>query len=137
MRALCLTLLVLLALPAPAVAADNGDPVRAGYDLYYKGDLLGAYRHFRALAGREPDNLAAAYGVLSSVWARDLTEESLEEEFERRAEQLIARAEAHRSKNSKDLEALFYLAQTHGLRAGYHLPPGFGRGVGGGGGGAY
>ena len=121
MRTLCLTLLVLLALPAPAVAADNGDPVRAGYDLYYKGDLLGAYRHFRALAGREPDNLAAAYGVLSSVWARDLTEESLEKEFERRAEQLIARAEGHRSKNSKDLEALFYLAQTHGLRAGYRF----------------
>lgn len=113
--------LLLIVLLTSVAAAGEPDPIRAGYDLYYRGALAGAYRHFRTLSEKDPNNVAAAYGVLSALYARDLTEEALEEEFEQRAENLIALAGQRYDDNPKDAEALFYLAQAHGLRAGYRF----------------
>ncbi len=116
---IALTLLFLFSLSA--FAAPKEDPIRAGYKLYYQGDLRGAYQHFRRLAARNPNDVAAAYGVLSALFARDLSEESLEKEIEQRAAQLIELAKARYDKDPRDMEALFYLAQTHGVRAGYRF----------------
>ncbi len=120
MRTLISLILLLATLPS-LVAAGETDPIRAGYDLYYRGALAGAYRHFRALSEKHPNNVAAAYGVLSALYARDLTEEALEEEFEQRTKKLIALAKLHYDNNPQDREALFYLAQAYGLRAGYRF----------------
>src|SRR3970282_136186 len=121
MRRLFLLALLCAWLSGGSRADEPADPIRAGYELFYRGDLRGAYDHFRALAERDPDNLAAAYGVLSAVYVRDQAEEALEAEFEQRADALLRRAGARVERDPQDDEALFYLAQTHGLRAGYRL----------------
>ena len=121
MRRLFLLALLCAGLPGGARADEPADPIRAGYELFYRGDLRGAYDHFRALAERDPDNLAAAYGALSAVYVRDQAEEALEAEFDERADALLRRAGARLERNPQDGEALFYLAQTHGLRAGYRF----------------
>ena len=123
MRPLLLTLLA-LSLPLPAVATSmrspsEPDPIQTGYTLYYRGDMMVAYRHFVKLLRDDPDNLAAAYGALSSVYARNRVEETLDKEFHRRAAALIKNAEALYDADADNLEALFFLAQTYGLRAGY------------------
>lgn len=122
MRAALLTFLTAsLVLGSPPALADDSDSIRAGYELFYRGDLHGSYQHFRALAHRDPNNLAAAYGVLSALYARDLAEEELEQEFEQRAEALLERARTRYEQNPRDRKSLFYLAQAHGLRAGYRF----------------
>lgn len=113
-------LLCSLCLPARVEAAE-ADPIRAGYQRFYQGDLRGACDHFRRLAERDPNNLAAAYGVLSALYVSDATEGSSDKELEERAQKLLDQAGARYRRDSHDLEALFYLAQTHGLRAGYRL----------------
>jgi len=94
MRRLFLLALLCAGLSGGARAAEPADPIRAGYELFYRGDLRGAYDHFRALAERDPDNLAAAYGALSAVYVRDQAEEALEAEFDERADALLRRAAA-------------------------------------------
>jgi len=121
MRRFFLLALLCAGLPGGVRAAEPAEPIRAGYELFYRGDLRGAYQHFRLLAEREPDNLAAAYGALSAVYVRDQAEETLEAEFDKRAEGLIRRAAARLERTPRDQEALFYLAQAHGLRAGYRF----------------
>lgn len=121
MRRLFLLALLCAGLSGGARAAEPADPIRAGYELFYRGDLRGAYNHFRALAERGPNNLAAAYGALSAVYVRDQAEEALEAEFDERADALLRRAAARLERDRQDGEALFYLAQTHGLRAGYRF----------------
>lgn len=117
-----LFLLILCSVGLPGmVSAAETDPIRDGYLRFYQGDLRGAYEHFRRLEERDPNNLAASYGVLSSLYVSDAAEGSLEQEFEKRAQQLLDRAGAGYERDSRDLEALFYLAQTHGLRAGYRI----------------
>src|SRR3989338_11325461 len=122
MRRLFLLALLCAGLSGGARPGAPADPIRASYELFYRGDLRGAYDHFRALAERDPDNLAAAYGALSAVYVRDQAEEALGAEFDERADALLRRAGARLERNPQDGEALFYLAQTHGLRAGYPLP---------------
>src|SRR3989338_4695910 len=101
MRRLFLLALLCAGLSGGARAAEPADPIRAGYELFYRGDLRGAYDHFRALAERDPDNLAAAYGALSAVYVRDQAEEALEAEFDERADALLRRAGA-RFQRQKD-----------------------------------
>ncbi|MBI2956877.1 MAG: tetratricopeptide repeat protein [Acidobacteria bacterium] len=118
MRLTCLFLL--LSLPAGLLAAPSpAEPIRAGYQRLYQGDSSGGYQHFRALADREPDNLAAAYGALAALDAWGLDDSSRQKEFEQRAQQLIAHARARYDKNKTDKEALFYLANVYGALAAY------------------
>ena len=123
MRTLLLTFMLgfLLAPTTSATEAPNPtlDPIHVGYNLYYSGDMMAAYAHFVKLLRDDPDNLAAAYGALSTVYTRNRIEETLSEEFGRRAAQLIDRAETLYDEDPDNLDALFFLAQTHGLRAGY------------------
>ena len=106
---------------SPAAAAQSAaqDPIPAGYELLYQGNFGGTYDHFRALLGREPDSLAAAYGVLSALYHHDLQDAAVQKEFEQRAEALIQKAGKRYSRNKRDAEAHFYLAQMHGVRAAY------------------
>src|SRR3972149_2811984 len=94
MRRLLLLALLCAGLPGGARADEPADPIRAGDELFYRGDLRAASHHFRALAERDPDNLAAAYGALSAVYVRDQAEEALEAEFDERADALLRRAAA-------------------------------------------
>jgi len=123
-------LMVALALSpgVPAGAAEDSfgqlrsaqdEPVRAGYERLYRGDSEGAYQHFKQLAGREPDNLAAAYGVLQAMDAMGLEEAARQKEFESHSAALLGRAQARYDKNKQDKEALFYLAQAYGTLAKY------------------
>jgi hypothetical protein len=113
-----------LAAPAWATAPGTAstpvnDPIHAGYQQLYSGDPVGAYEHFRKLAEREPDNLAAAYGVLMAMFERELNEAPAQAEFEKRAEELIRRARARYDRNKQDKEAVIYLAQVYGALANY------------------
>src|SRR3972149_3524897 len=94
MRRFFLLALLCAGLPGGVRAAEPAEPIRAGYELFYRGDLRGAYQHFRALAERAPDSLAAAYGALSAVYVRDQAEETLEAEFDKRADALLRPAAA-------------------------------------------
>lgn len=115
-----LVMLLGFAVAAPAENPDAG-PIQTGYELLYQGNVEGAYEHFRRLYALQADNLAAAYGALSALYATDLREESAAKEFEQQAAELIERAEARYGRDEQDLEGLFYLAQTHGLRAAYKI----------------
>ena len=115
---LCLFFLLTLSSAAAAQSAAQ-DPIPAGCKLLYQGNFGGAYDHFHALLEREPGSLAATYGVLSALYHHDLRDAAVQKEFEQRAEALIQKADKRYSRNKRDAEAHFYLAQMHGVRAAY------------------
>jgi hypothetical protein len=100
-------------------AGGTPDPIRSGYERIDRGDAMGAYEYFRALAERDSGDLAVAFGTLSALETRGLDEPEAQQEFERRTEQLLARARGRYERNRADQEALFYLALGHGTRAIY------------------
>jgi tetratricopeptide (TPR) repeat protein len=101
--------------PAGGTAA----AIRAGYERIDRGDAAGAHAHFRALAERDPGDLAAALGTLCALEALGLDEPQPQQEFERRAEQLLALARRRYDRNHADREALFHLSLGYGRRAIY------------------
>jgi len=71
------------------------------------------------LAEREPENLAAAFGVLQALDAQGLGDSARQQEFEARSAALLGRAKLRCDKNKQDREAVLYLALTYGAVAGY------------------
>src|SRR5262245_53319380 len=107
---------VLLAVAALAPAAraqsSRNDRVYAGYQLLYKGDQLGAIRHFQTLLKPAQDDLAFRYGLLTAQRERLNRDVPLRAEFEKGVDSLIDLADKRYGRTSRDEEALFYLAQA-------------------------
>jgi tetratricopeptide (TPR) repeat protein len=117
-----LTALSLLGAPA-AVQAQSpapAEPLQAGYRLLYAGEKHAAAAHFDNLLKTNPDNVPLRYGWLMAERQR-LDDAALRPKFEKAIDALIALTEKRYDKNSKDGEALFYLANSHFLRAEYRF----------------
>lgn len=127
-RWLFATLLFTLASSLPAWAAPNlVEPLRTGLSRLKQGDAQGAYDQLRALAATEPENLGAECAVLLALDALGLDEEvGRTLEFETRLDKIIDHASSRRNRNAGDRDALFYLAQAYGARAGYRFEHGKG-----------
>src|SRR5262245_22060254 len=112
----------LLATPRAAAAQSTpgADPVQAGYQLLYAGNKNAAAAHFDSLVKAKPDDVPARYGWLMAERQR-LDDAALRPNFEKAINALIAQTEKRVDKNSKDAEALFYLANSHFLRAEYRF----------------
>jgi tetratricopeptide (TPR) repeat protein len=121
MRALCLGFAVAIGWCTPLLASPPDDDVLAGYQRYYRGDKEGAAREFERLVAANPGRLSARFGLLQTLEDRSSANRSLEGEFERQMDTLIADAEARHSRSATDDEALFYLANAHFLRAKYRF----------------
>src|SRR5262245_37733896 len=114
-KALCLGLLLLFSIQANA----QQDVIRTTYERLHQGDVDAAYREFRALSDRDPENLAASLGVLMAAYDRGLEDPTVQKEYEQRLDQLIQKALNRYEKNSRDTDALFYVVQGHLNRARY------------------
>lgn len=127
-RCLFATLLFTLASSLPAWAAPNlSEPLRTGLSRLKQGDAQGAYDQLRALAATEPENLGAECAVLLALDALGLDDEvGRTLEFETRIDKFIDHASSRRDRNAGDRDALFYLAQAYGARAGYRFEHGKG-----------
>jgi hypothetical protein len=121
MRAVCLGLAVVFAWCTPLLASPPDDDVLAGYQRFYRGDKEGAAREFERLVAANPGRLSARFGLLQTLEDRSSANRSLEGEFERQMDALIADAEARYGRSATDDEALFYLANAHFLRAKYRF----------------
>lgn len=121
-------LLVALSAARTTHAAPNlPESVRSGLTRLKQGDARGAYEQFRALAAKEPENLGAECAVLLALDAIGLDEgDGHAAEFETRVDTFIDHASSRRDRNAGDREALFYLAQAYGARAGYRFEHGKG-----------
>ena len=95
------------------------EEVRAAYERLYQGDSEGAYKQLREIADHQPDNLAAAFGVLQALDAQGLGDSARQQEFESRSAALISRAKIRYDKNKQDREAALCLALTYGALASY------------------
>ena len=111
-QALCLGLFLALQLPAHAQEA-----IRAVYQQLHQGNVEGAYQQFRAIADRDPQSLAASFGVLVALYERGLQDPALQKEFEHGIDRLIKNASDRYEKNNRDTDALFYLEQGYLNRA--------------------
>jgi tetratricopeptide (TPR) repeat protein len=112
-----------LLVPAAARAQSSAPAVeslQAGYRLLYNGEKNAAVAHFDGLVKGRPDDVASRYGWLMAERGR-LKDAALRPAFEKALDALIAQTEKRYDKNSKDAEALFYLANTHFLRAEYRF----------------
>ena len=104
---------------APGLASAQDDPVLAGYQRFYRGDKDGARAHFEKLVAANPGALPARFALLQGLEDASRTDRSLEAQFERQMDALIADAEARYDRSDKDDEALFYLGNAHMVRAAY------------------
>lgn len=120
LRLAFLLFVALLPLTLPT-GAPAEDPICTGYERLYQGDYGGAYEHFRQVAGREPENLAAGFGALMTLTERELPEAELDREFNQQFDRLVGLAQKRFDKNPRDAEALFYLAQAYTLRGRYRF----------------
>src|SRR5205823_6036934 len=116
-------LLILSVLAADASAQAQtipADPIRAGYQLLYNGDRLGASAHFEALLKSTPDDLPAGFGLLTVLSDRlDRGDTAVQPDFERRLDRFIQVAGNRYDGNLQYAVAHFYLVQAHLLRADY------------------
>jgi tetratricopeptide (TPR) repeat protein len=101
------------------IQANAQDAIRAAYEQLHQGDVNGAYREFRALSDRDPQSLAASFGVLVALYERGLEDQPLQNEFEQRIDKLIEAASDRYEQNKRDTDALFYLEQAYLNRARY------------------
>ena len=114
--------LALTSMTAAEAAPTLSNALKANLTRLRQGDARGAYDELRALAATEPENLGAEFGILLALDALGFDEDPARaSEFERRVDTFIAHAAARRDKSAADREALFYLAQSYGARAGYRF----------------
>src|SRR5437588_8902931 len=116
-----LKFIVCFLLMASLAQAASAPEIRTGYDRLYQGDVTGALEHFQTLSTREPQNLAASFGVLMALDERGLQDPAFQKEFEQRIELVIQTAGTRYEKNKQDAEALFYLAQGYLRRGQYRF----------------
>src|SRR5687768_1787313 len=116
-----LAIVVLLAATAPGLASAQDDPVLAGYQRFYRGDKDGARAHFEKLVAANPAALPARFALLQGLEDAARTDRSLQAQFERQMDALIADAETRYDRSDKDDEALFYLGNAHMVRAAYRF----------------
>jgi len=118
-----MTRVVVLLVACVAVAAESGaqDPVLAGYQQLYAGDLEAAHEHFAGLVAARPGDLAARFGDLMVLEERSDIDAALQPQFERKIDAFISDAERRHSRSATDDEALFYLTGAYLLRAQYRV----------------
>jgi hypothetical protein len=104
-----------LAQVTPSAALDRG------YEMIATGDRLGAVQYFEQLQGARPGDVASAFGALGARHSRLNQDDSEQGLFEQRLDQFITTVTTRYSRNKRDDDALFYLAQAHMLRAGYRF----------------
>ena len=120
MRVICLGLALVLSWCGPLLASPVDDDVLAAYQRFFRGDKDAAAREFERLVAAHPGHLPARFGRVVTLKDRlSSGNPSLEGEFERQIDALIADAEARHSRSATDDEALFYLANAHFVRAAY------------------
>jgi tetratricopeptide (TPR) repeat protein len=117
---------VLLASVTAVVPAAFAEPaqtgeVARGYELLADGHRLDALKHFEQRLASRPDDLALSFGSLVARHIRLQVDDSEQTVFEQRIDRLITLASTRYTRNNKDDEALFYLAQAHMLRGGYRF----------------
>jgi tetratricopeptide (TPR) repeat protein len=111
----------MLAAAAPARAQTPPiDPVPEGYRLLYGGDKAASAKYFDDLLKSRPDDLPVRYGWLMAQRNR-LGDATLRTAYEKALDACLTLADKRYDKNSKDAEALFYLAQAHLMRAEYRF----------------
>lgn len=110
----------LVAVPAVVQAQPPAEAIQMGYRMLYSGDKQRAAGHFETLVKANPGSLPARYGRLM-VERQRLSDEALRPNFETSLDALIAQTEERYDKSPSDGEALFYLANTHFLRAEYRV----------------
>jgi tetratricopeptide (TPR) repeat protein len=114
-------LLCMCAQASARTTSAEDDPVLAGYQQFYAGDLDAAQQTFEKLTAAQPGRLAPEFGALQILEQRSDTDKKFEAEFERRLDAFVAAAQTRVDRSDKDDEALFYLANAHMLRASYRL----------------
>src|SRR5215831_16788002 len=120
--ALLLALLIGHAAPAAAQSPAAGpDPVVAGYELFYKGDLPAATRYFEDRLKETPDDLALRFGWLMVDETRIKYDIGRVPRFERELDAIITIAGARYDRTHDDVGALFYLANAHLMRGAYRF----------------
>ena len=100
---------------------DANDPIYAGYMRLYAGEREGAFRHFKALRGKDPKGLAPWFGQLFAHEARIEFDRSLMPSFEAGMQEFLDYADQRYSRSKADAEALFYLTQGYLLRSTYRI----------------
>src|SRR5258705_12643858 len=95
-KSVLLGLLLLFAVQANA----QQDVIRANYEKLHQGDFNGAYREFRAMSDRDPENLASALGLLMAMYDRGLDDAPLQKEYEQRLGLLLQKT-SKRYENNK------------------------------------
>ena len=131
--------------PAPAVAeASQLESLRqSGIEALYNLDYDKARRDFSEIARLYPDNPAGPQLLAASVWIKalyksrrlqaslyssesfytkedDKVDPKIVEEFRNLTREAKRLAEARLKKNPKDIEAIYFLGATAGLRASFH-----------------
>jgi hypothetical protein len=115
---------LVVAIGAPSLARAQttaADPILSGYQLLYRGDRTAASRHIERLRSERPDDLAARFGWLTIEHDRLEFDPARMPEFERVIDSTIEMASARSTRNRRDADALFYLANAHFLRAAYRF----------------
>jgi hypothetical protein len=114
--------LVWLGTATPAAAqALTPETIQAGYRLFYEGDTAAAMSHFKDLLAATPNDLPARFGLLVAQedWLK--THLGVVAAFEKGLDEVIDLADRRYGRNKQDAEALFYLAQSHFMRAEYRF----------------
>jgi tetratricopeptide (TPR) repeat protein len=105
--------------------APAADPLQGGYHLLYSGDKVAAARYFEDQLKSRPDDLALRYGWAMAQRGR-LGDAALRPAFETALDALIDAAVLRHDEDSRDSEALFYLANAYLLRAQHRVEYGLG-----------